>query len=851
MDGYRDLRLVLMALRSGLADPARLAEAGLNWSPASPTPLWEHLAEQGVIPPDRLRELETPTVVVEAGPPPAGPPAGNGSTLPYPGATATPAGAPVDPSGRYEVLRLHRTGGIGQVWLARDTAVGREVALKVLRPDRADSPDVRGRFVREARTTGQLEHPSVVPLYDLIERGARGPCYAMRFVAGRTLAEAAEVYHRARAAGRAGPLDLAALLDAFVAVCRAVAFAHARGVLHRDLKGQNVVLGDFGEVFLLDWGLAKGTGDPDTPPPAHPTAADAADGTRPGSVVGTPAFMAPEVADGEPATAAADVYGLGAILYVILTGKPPYDGPIAAEVIEKVLATDPPAPRSVNPSAPPALEAVCRRAMARDPASRYESADELATEVRRWEADEPVRAYRDPWTVRATRWARRHRTPVAAAAVFLLTAVAALGASTALVWREKQRTSEQKRAAELQSDALAKLTGRMIDVAEAGLAPVPESEPARIDLITAALDTYDGILADRPNDPAVRLRVGMLHRYRGNLYRLTDRLGEAEDDYRQAVALLRPGDGAPPDDPVPAARFTEARVDYAEVMARTGRLSEAAGVLAEEARSARDKRMSAFLLVNLADVEADRGRWDEAAREARQAADLYRGFESARPEYRHPYDPLFLALAARTAAAAERSGGARREAAAELTAAIDRLTRLAAAPSRGLNADDVRNVLGRCLVERAFGLPVSDRAAAEGALGRAIAQWDELTARHPHIRDYRARAAYARQVRGRLLIDTRPADAQADLTAARDVLEKLAAEVPQRIRYAEYLAGAYTGLGRLAGTERDPAGAKGAYEKALAILRPAVARSPDSAEARQLLAEAERGLRELDGGDRR
>src|SRR5262249_1335507 len=145
----------------------------------------------------------------------------------------------------------------------------RDVALKTLRPDRPADPGTRARFVREARVTGRLEHPCVVPLYDLIDAPGGPPFYAMRFVAGRTLTEAAEAYHRARAAGRAGPLELAALLDAFVAVCRAVAFAHARGVLHRDLKGQNVVLGDYGEVFLLDWGLAKAVGEEE----AHATSA--------------------------------------------------------------------------------------------------------------------------------------------------------------------------------------------------------------------------------------------------------------------------------------------------------------------------------------------------------------------------------------------------------------------------------------------------------------------------------------------------------------------------------------------------------------------------------------------------
>src|SRR5262249_7356675 len=155
---------------------------------------------------------------------------------------------PVRQRERYTLSRLHAKGGIGQVWLARDDDLGREVGLKELLPDRAGQPEIWGRVQEEARITGQLEHPGIVPVYGL-NKGNDGqkPFYTMRFIRGRTLSDAIKDYHQKREAGEAGPLELRGLLSGFVAVCNAVAYAHSRRVLHRDLKPQNIVLGDFGE----------------------------------------------------------------------------------------------------------------------------------------------------------------------------------------------------------------------------------------------------------------------------------------------------------------------------------------------------------------------------------------------------------------------------------------------------------------------------------------------------------------------------------------------------------------------------------------------------------------------------
>src|SRR5262249_29768462 len=219
-------------------------------------------------------------------------------------------------------------------------------------------------------------------------------------------------YYDNRQGGKAGPLDLRELLTAFVAVCNAVAYANSRGVLHRDLKPQNVALGDFGEVLVLDWGLARVLGQEDKAASLVPVTVPreaAREGTLQGQVLGTPSYMAPEQAEGQGERLGrhTDVYGLGAVLYEVLTGEPPFTGPNTVDLLLKVVSEPPVRPRLRVATAPPALEAVCLKALAKHGAGRYASAKDLAQDVERFLADEPVAAYREPWPARTRRWLRR------------------------------------------------------------------------------------------------------------------------------------------------------------------------------------------------------------------------------------------------------------------------------------------------------------------------------------------------------------------------------------------------------------------------------------------------------------
>lgn len=295
---------------------------------------------------------------------------------------------------RYQLGSLLGRGGMGEVRLCHDRRIGRDVAVKLVL-SRATDASVRARFLREARVQGQLEHPAIVPVHDL-EVFADGSAYfAMKRVRGRTLADILASLGRGdEEAARAFPQRK--LLAAFNSVCLAVEFAHEKGVVHRDIKPSNIMLGDFGEVYLLDWGLAKllaGDEEMLDSAVATPAATDAAvaGATVAGAVLGTPGYMAPEQIDASiaPIAPATDVYALGAVLFEILSLRRYLD---AKDVLETTLQTLQGAERRPSRRATPdvastiasELDELCARALARTPAERVPSARALHDEVERY-----------------------------------------------------------------------------------------------------------------------------------------------------------------------------------------------------------------------------------------------------------------------------------------------------------------------------------------------------------------------------------------------------------------------------------------------------------------------------------
>jgi len=286
---------------------------------------------------------------------------------------------------RYERRTLLGRGGMGEVHLCVDKVVGREIAMKTILPQARDAG--LARFVREAKVQARLEHPSIVPVYDIGTREDGTVWFTMKRVKGRSLEQVLDALAAGDEAAQA-EFSRRKLLTAFVAVCYAVAFAHEHGVVHRDLKPANIMLGSFGEVSVLDWGIAKLSGVVDEAP-AGGMLADLASGARPteqGLMVGTPGFMSPEQARGESETVgpAADVYSLGAILFEILALQPLHSGTSSIKVIASTLKGVDARPSRRGLDVAPELDAICVRATELDAERRMQSARELAEAVERY-----------------------------------------------------------------------------------------------------------------------------------------------------------------------------------------------------------------------------------------------------------------------------------------------------------------------------------------------------------------------------------------------------------------------------------------------------------------------------------
>jgi serine/threonine-protein kinase len=768
----------------------------------------------------------------------------HGSTAVYPsGDRTTPPFVPPlpradsGPHGRFTRLRPHAQGGLGQVSLARDEDLRRAVALKEIRAEWADDPIARRRFFREAEITGQLEHPGIVPVYALGHDPGGRPYYAMRFVHGRTLAEAIADYH-----ARPSPLAFRDLLRRFGDVCQAIAYAHSQGVIHRDLKPANVMLGEYGETLVLDWGLAKRVGDG---PDEEAAAAGEPGLTQTGQVLGTPPYLAPEQAAGAPDAVGppADVYALGVILYEMLSGRSPYDGTNAVELLAQMRA-GPPRPLSqVGRGVPRALEAVCLKAMAQQPAERYPTATALAREVERWLADEPVEACREPWLTRLRRWARRHRPLVAGAAAAVFVAVATLTLATVLLQRARglallrEKEAEEQRDAALAKYQLARtaVDQMLTEVAEKQLLHVREMDPVRRALLEKALAFYQGFLREKSTDPALRQETGRAYRRVADIYGLLGRYEDAVQNYGQALAVHGALAEEFPEEPPYRRDLAEDHHNLGYLYHQMRRSAEAEPayrrardvreqLVAARPDSAADADALASTYSGLGQLYHETGRPEAARADLEKARDIWDGLVQAHPSeagYRH-----HLAISQHGLGPLYRDAGKFDRAESAFRAGIAGWTSLAREQPA---VKDYRQGLASCYQHLGF---LYDRhlgrlSEAEAPYREALRLRAELAREHPAVPVYQIDLAQSHRALGAWHQQTgqlaRAGEAYQTVLA---LYEKLDRENPDVPLYQNGLSDTYHTLGWYYQAAREPAKAEAAYRKAADLRKQLLVKQP-------------------------
>jgi eukaryotic-like serine/threonine-protein kinase len=433
--------------------------------------------------------------------------------------------------GDFELLEVLGEGGMGVVYRARQVSLNRQVALKMIRAARIASPGQVARFRNEAETVASLDHPNVVPIYEVGEVNGQ-LFYSMKLIEGGNLGE-----HLARFQAeprRAGQV----IRD----IALAIHHAHQHGILHRDLKPSNVLLDTVGRPHIVDFGLAKWI-RVDT------------ELTQSGLLVGTPSYMAPEQAEAgqdgrRTVTTATDVYGIGAVLYALLTGGPPFAGGTLLETLEQVRSHDPAAPRRLRPQMPRDLETICLKCLAKEPARRYVTAGELAEELERFLDGRPIRARPVGALGRLMKWAQRQRALaalVAVSAVSLVTFIVLVMLHNFRLQAEVRRAENSETEAKgqrLRANAnyheARETIGRMLNRLEAKrLAGLPQVTELRRDLLEDSLTFYQRVLGEQDSpEPDVRSDAAQAFHRTAVIQAGLGRPAAAQENFSRSVALL-------------------------------------------------------------------------------------------------------------------------------------------------------------------------------------------------------------------------------------------------------------------------------------------------------------------------
>jgi serine/threonine protein kinase/tetratricopeptide (TPR) repeat protein len=478
------------------------------------------------------------------------------------------------PENRFRLIKKITSGGQGDIILAMDEALNRKVALKRIKKQFAYSADLQARLLVEAEVAARLEHPAFPPVHFAGFDGKGRPYFVMRYIEGdRNFERDIEEFHGASSSARL-PDDraqgLRKLLRHFVDVCYAVAFAHDRGVIHRDIKPANVLVGQFGETYLVDWGMVKFAERSPNP------GANLAETLRPspahGSIFtvegGTLHYMSPEQIARMPIDFATDVYSLGATLYTLLTGQRAFAGKNRAEVAVDIEHGRFKHPRTVESRVPAALEAICLKAMRLRPEERYTTAKEMARDLEDWLDDRPIPVYREPWPVRARRWARNHKPAMASLVVVFFTSIVCLVVADTLLRREQARTETNFRLAR---DAVLRLV-RLARIP-------PKSKEVRDDIARTAIDSNLIFLKSRPHDQGVRLNLAQTYRLVANMGRTVGEFDDPKKLYQEGADLLGRLRAELPSDPAIVEEQSLNSIDTAELWFTNGHPARAKVIL--------------------------------------------------------------------------------------------------------------------------------------------------------------------------------------------------------------------------------------------------------------------------------
>ncbi len=670
--------------------------------------------------------------------------------------------------GDYELLDEIARGGMGIVYKARQTSLNRVVAVKMILGGQVAGPDEIQRFHAEAEAAANLHHPNIVAIHEVGAHDGRH-YFSMDFVAGTSLS----------ALVRDNPLPAARAAVYTRKIAEAIHYAHQQGILHRDLKPSNVLIDQFDEPRVTDFGLAKRL--------------ESQSGlTASGAVLGTPSYMPPEQAAGEHHRVGptSDVYSLGAMLYELVTGRAPFRAESPIETMRQVLDVEPAAPRLLNPRVDRDVETICLKCLQKEPERRYGSAQLLADDLGRYLRREPILARPIGQVERFARWCRRDPwvASLGAAVALLLVAVAAGSTVAAIRIAHEQAETETARkaahasyeAAEAQriraeasfQKAREAVNQMLTRVADNVLLELPQTEPVRRALLQDALVFYQGFLRERAADPGVQHETGRAYHRVGEILRMLGDDDESKDAYEHAIELFT----------VLVRRFPESR-QYARDLAETynwlGELHRMAGQLDDAERAYR----------NAVDLQQPLAAATEPAHSSELARSLFN---------------LGIVLTN-----TGRTGDA--DSAYERAATI--LEELCA---KHHGEPQYRLELARCLINRGILLKDTRKfAEAEAAYAHGIRILEELLAEHPTKSEYRLALASCSNNMGNLLLRdaSRYGEATGRFRRAFDLYEKLAGDFPSVPGHRKELANSCNSVATLLSRTGQPTEARTIWQR--------------------------------------